>query len=195
MYSFVKWLQPRIQIISNVILSPQTPCTCSGVDRSRNIHSLTYRHPDGIVKKQFSREIFYRILVWNTRRLSARTAFYRGMHNGYLFHKYSHHELSGYLEDTRINVQRIHKKMVRFQKLTRNLFLTLHGYILYRQQRRLSKFLIRYQQFASHAYCGAAGPVSKFPLQRTCYTESGMNLITMWLCVVWPRVHILKDCD
>jgi hypothetical protein len=24
-----------------------------------------------------------------------------------------------------------------------------------------SKFLMRYQQFASHAYCGAAGPVSK----------------------------------
>ena len=27
------------------------------------------------------------------------------------------------------------------------------------------------------------------PLQRTCYTESGMNLITVWMCVVWPRVH------
>jgi hypothetical protein len=41
--------------------------------------------------------------------------------------------------------------MVRFQKLTRNLFLTLH-----RQQRQLSKFLMCYQQFASHAYCGAS---------------------------------------
>jgi hypothetical protein len=53
----------------------------------------------------------------------------------------------------------IHKRMGRFQKLTRNLFLTLHGHDLHRQQRQLSKFLMRYQQFASHAYCGDAGPV------------------------------------
>ena len=58
-------------------------------------------------------------------------------------------------------MQGIHKRMVRFQKLTRNLFLTLHGHNVHRQQRQLSRFLMRYQQFASHAYCGAAGPVSK----------------------------------
>jgi len=46
--------------------------------------------------------------------------------------------------------------MVRFQKLTRNLFLTLHGHNVHRQQQQLSKFLMRYRQFASHAYCGAA---------------------------------------
>jgi hypothetical protein len=56
--------------------------------------------------------------------------------------------------------------MVRFQKLTRNLFLTLHGHNLHLQQRQLSKFLMRYQQFASHAYCGAAGPVSKMASQQ-----------------------------
>jgi hypothetical protein len=28
------------------------------------------------------------------------------------------------------------------------------------------KFLMRYQQFASHAYCVAAGPVSKMALQQ-----------------------------
>jgi hypothetical protein len=33
------------------------------------------------------------------------------------------------------------------------------------------------------------------PLQRTCYTGSGMSLITGWMCVVWPRVHTLKDCN
>ena len=49
--------------------------------------------------------------------------------------------------------------MVQFQKLTRDLFLILHGQNLHRQQRQLSKFLMRYQQLASHAYCGAAGPV------------------------------------
>ena len=63
-------------------------------------------------------------------------------------------------------IQDIHKRMTRFQKLTRNLFLTLHGRIVYRQQRQLSKFLMRYQQFASHAYCGAAGPVSKMASQQ-----------------------------
>jgi hypothetical protein len=51
--------------------------------------------------------------------------------------------------------------MAQFQKLTRNLFLTLHGHNIHRQRRQLSKFLMPYQQLASHAYCGAAGPVSK----------------------------------
>ena len=48
-------------------------------------------------------------------------------------------------------IQGVYKRMVRFQKLTRNLFLTLHGQNVHRQQRQLSKFLMRYQQFASHA--------------------------------------------
>ena len=55
-----------------------------------------------------------------------------------------------------IYIQGTHKRMVRFQKLTRNLFLTLHGHNLHRQQRQLSKFIMRYQQFTSHAYCGAS---------------------------------------
>jgi hypothetical protein len=46
--------------------------------------------------------------------------------------------------------------MARFQKLTRNLFLTLPGQNMHRQQWQLSKFLMRYQQFASHAYCEAS---------------------------------------
>jgi hypothetical protein len=65
-----------------------------------------------------------------------------------------------------VAVQSIHKRMVQFQKLTRNLFLTLHGHNVHRQQRQLSKFLMRYQQFASHAYCRAAGPVSKIVSQQ-----------------------------
>jgi hypothetical protein len=56
--------------------------------------------------------------------------------------------------------------MVQFQKLTRNLFLTLHGHNLHRQQRQLSKFLMHYQQLASHAYCRATGPVSNMALQQ-----------------------------
>jgi hypothetical protein len=64
------------------------------------------------------------------------------------------------------SVQGIHKRMVRFQKLTRNLFLTLHGQNVCRQRRQLSKFLMCYQQFASHAYCRAMGPVSKMASQQ-----------------------------
>jgi len=65
-----------------------------------------------------------------------------------------------------IGVQGINERMVQFQKLTRNLFLTLHGHNLHRQQQELSKFLIRYQKFTSHAYCGAAGPDSKMVSQQ-----------------------------
>ena len=50
--------------------------------------------------------------------------------------------------------------------LTRNLFLTLHWQNVHRQQRQLSKFLMRYQQFAFYAYCGAAGPVYKMAPQQ-----------------------------
>src|SRR5215475_9452846 len=73
--------------------------------------------------------------------------------------------------------------MVLFQKLTRNLFLTLHWHNEHRQQRQLSKFLMRYQQFASHAYCGAAGPVSKMASQHdasflNCTRNSRCTVIT-----------------
>ena len=56
--------------------------------------------------------------------------------------------------------------MVQFQKITTNLFRTLHGHDVHRQQRQLSKFLMRYQQFASHAYCGAEGSVYKMAPQQ-----------------------------
>jgi hypothetical protein len=59
-----------------------------------------------------------------------------------------------------------HKVMVQFRKLTRNVFLILHGHNVHRQQQQLSKSLMCYQQFASHAYCGAAGPASKMSSQQ-----------------------------
>ena len=43
------------------------------------------------------------------------------------------------------SIQDIHERMMRFQKLTRNLFLTLHGHNVHCQ------FLMRHQQSASHA--------------------------------------------
>ena len=62
---------------------------------------------------------------------------------------------------------RVHTKgRYGFKKLTSNLFLTLHGHNVHRQQRQLSKFLMRYQHFVSHAYCGAMGPVSKMASQQ-----------------------------
>jgi hypothetical protein len=65
-----------------------------------------------------------------------------------------------------LSIQSVQKRMVQFQNLTRNLFLTLHGHNVHRQQRHLSKFLERDQQFASHAYWEAAGPVSKMASQQ-----------------------------
>jgi len=57
--------------------------------------------------------------------------------------------------------------MTRFQKLTRNVFPALYWHNVHgQQQQQQSKFLMRYQQFASHAYCWAAGPVSKMALQQ-----------------------------
>jgi hypothetical protein len=46
-------------------------------------------------------------------------------------------------------------------EVDKKLFLALHWHNIHCQQRELSKFPMRYQQFASHAYCGATGPVSK----------------------------------
>jgi hypothetical protein len=71
-----------------------------------------------------------------------------------------------HLSNIRFNIQGIHKRTVQFQNLTRNLFPTLHWHNIHRQQWQLSKFLLRYQQLASHVYCGAAGPVSKMASQR-----------------------------
>ena len=51
-------------------------------------------------------------------------------------------------------------------KLTRNLFLNLHGHNIHHQHWPLTKFLMRYQQFAFHAYCGATGSVSKTASQQ-----------------------------
>jgi hypothetical protein len=74
--------------------------------------------------------------------------------------------------------------MRRFQKFIKNLFLTLHGHNIQCQRRELSKFLMRYQQFASQAYCGAAGPVSTMASQQEkalcmLYFEVPRSVITM----------------
>jgi hypothetical protein len=56
--------------------------------------------------------------------------------------------------------------MVQFQKLTRNLFLILHGQNVHRQQWQLSQVSRALQQFVFHAYYGAAEPVPKTALQQ-----------------------------
>ena len=83
----------------------------------------------------------------------------------------------------------IHKRMVQFRKLTRNLFLTLRGHNVHRQQRQLSKFLMRYQQFSSHAYCGTAGPVSKMA-SHLCAPFWGVQICdySAVQCTVYKRL-------
>jgi hypothetical protein len=56
------------------------------------------------------------------------------------------------------------QKNVQFQKVTRNLFLTLHGQNVHRQQRQLSKFRMSYQQF-SIVFFNSAG--SDVPQKET----------------------------
>ena len=58
------------------------------------------------------------------------------------------------------SVQCVYKRMMRFQKLTRNLFLALHGHNVHRQQRQLSKFRMRY---SSSLFMLTAGPRGHFP--------------------------------
>jgi hypothetical protein len=67
---------------------------------------------------------------------------------------------------THTHTQSIHKRMVQFQKLMKNTFLILHGHNIHCQQQIMSTFVMRYQQFACHAYCGAAVPVSKMASQQ-----------------------------
>ena len=50
-----------------------------------------------------------------------------------------HNKKQLHLIDT---IQGVHKRMVRFQNLTRNIFLTLHWHNVHRQQRQLSQFLM-----------------------------------------------------
>jgi hypothetical protein len=78
-------------------------------------------------------------------------------------HKQSEHTASVTLSAI---IQCVHKRMVQFQKLTRNSFLTLHGHNVHSHQCQLSKFLMCYQQLASHHYYGAAGPVYKMASQQ-----------------------------
>jgi hypothetical protein len=90
-----------------------------------------------------------------------------------------------------LTIQGIHKGMVRFQKLIRNLFLTSHGHNVHRQQRQLSKFLMRYQQFGSHAYCGATGPVSNMASQ-----QERRSVCSVLRCPdLPPRSPDLTPCD
>jgi hypothetical protein len=63
-------------------------------------------------------------------------------------------------------MQDINKRMALFKTLVKNLLLDLYGYNMHCQQQELSKFLMHYQQFVPHAYCGATGPVSNMALQQ-----------------------------
>jgi hypothetical protein len=57
------------------------------------------------------------------------------------------------------------KKNGAVSKANKKFISQLHGQNAHRQQWQLFKFIMRYQEFASHSYCGAAGPVSKMASQ------------------------------
>ena len=100
-------------------------------------------------------------------------------------------------------IQGVYKWMMQFQKLTINLFLTLYGHNLHRQRWQLSKFPTRYQQFASHAYCGAAGPVSSMASQQekaSCVLrfEVSRSVITVhhtWCVFSKPCTKLTLYCN
>ena len=76
--------------------------------------------------------------------------------------------------------------------LTRNVFLTIHGHNLRRQQQQLSKFLMRYQQFASRAYCGATEPVSRSRRRQRLSVYSVLRFPYLWLLCSVSFVHGLE---
>jgi hypothetical protein len=88
-------------------------------------------------------------------------------------------------------IQGIHKRMMRFQKWIKNLCLTLHGHNIHRQRRQLSSFLMRYQQFASHAYCVAAGPVSKIVFFHCARSDVLLQMETRTFSLGHPVRQIL----
>ena len=69
--------------------------------------------------------------------------------------------------------------MARFQKLTRNLFLTLHGHNVHRQQRQLSKFLMRYKN--SSIIMLTAGKRGQFPRWRRSRKTLSVCCDESWL--------------
>jgi hypothetical protein len=71
-------------------------------------------------------------------------------------------------------------------------FRSLHGHKIRCQQRVMSKFLMRYQQFASHAYCGAAGPVSKMASQQEKAVCSVLRCPDPWLQCSLSFMYCLK---
>jgi hypothetical protein len=82
--------------------------------------------------------------------------------------------------------------MVRFRKLLKPLFLTLHGHNIHCQQRELSKFLM---QFASHAYCEATGPSSKMALRpEKAFCVLRFRCPDLRLQCSVSFVHGLKTC-
>jgi hypothetical protein len=66
----------------------------------------------------------------------------------------------------KVQIQSIHKEWCVFQKLTRNLFLTLHGRNVHRQQQQLSKFLMCYNSSLLMLNAGPRGQFSRWRRSR-----------------------------
>jgi hypothetical protein len=92
-----------------------------------------------------------------------------------------------------LQIQGIHKRMARFQKLLENLFLILRGHNMHSRQRELSKFLTRYQQFV---FMLTEGPRDHFPRwrrrRRRLSVCSVLRCPYLWLQCSVSIVHGLK---
>jgi hypothetical protein len=92
-----------------------------------------------------------------------------------------------------LHIWGIHKKMVRFQKVIQNSFLTLHGHNIHCQQRELPKFLMR---TSSLLLMLTAGLRDQF--QRWCRSRRRLPVCSvlrcpdLWLHCNASFVHSLK---
>ena len=90
-------------------------------------------------------------------------------------------------------IQGTHKRMVRFQKLTRNLFLTLHGHNVHHQQQQLSKFLMCSSSLLLMLTAGTQGqfPRWRHSRKRLCVC-SVLRCPDLWLQRSVSFVHGLE---
>ena len=90
-------------------------------------------------------------------------------------------------------VQCVYKWMVQFQKLTRNLFLTLHGHNVHRQQQQLTSFSCA---TGSSLFMLTAGPRGQLPRWRRSRKRlsvcSVLRCPDLWLQWSMSFVHGLE---
>jgi hypothetical protein len=141
-----------------------------------------------LFKKEFIYEVWSPRLQW---KLCLRDRNTRTLHNAYL-----HTQPRGFqnsLNSTQLFIQGIHKIMALFQKLIKNLFLSLHGHNIHCQQRKLPRF--SYATSRSLLML-TAGPRDHSPRWRpsriTLFVCSVLRCPDLWLLYSVNFMHGLK---